>query len=183
MTTKSKKHMVWIDCEMTGLDPVRDTLLEIATVITDYDLQIVARGPALPIRTTEARLAAMDSWNRRTHKASGLLDRVRNEGVTLEEAESETLKFVKKYCYKKTAPLCGNSITQDKRFIARLMPSLDSFLHYRLIDVSTIKVLVKEWYGGELTPPQKKETHRALDDIEESIAELAWYRENVFIRR
>jgi oligoribonuclease len=183
MSTKSKSHMVWIDCEMTGLDPASDTLLEIATIITDYDLQIVARGPSIPIRTSETRLERMDAWNRRTHKASGLLDRVRSEGVTTAEAERETLKFVKKYCYAKTSPLCGNSITQDKRFIARLMPALDAYLHYRMVDVSTIKVLVKEWYGGELVAPPKKETHRALDDIEESIAELAWYRANVFVKR
>lgn len=182
MIKKSDKHLVWIDCEMTGLEPMTDTLLEIATVITNYDLEIVARGPSLAIRTTEARLARMDSWNRRTHKASGLLDRVRSEGVTVAEAEKETLKFVKKYCVSKTAPLCGNSITQDKRFLARYMPALDRYLHYRIIDVSTIKVLVKEWYGGQHVAPPKKETHRALDDIEESIAELAWYRANVFVK-
>ena len=119
---RSKKHLVWIDCEMTGLDPTHDVLLEIATIITNYDLEIVDRGPALAIKTSEARLAAMDAWNRRTHKKSGLIYRVRTEGVSTAEAERQTLAFVKKYCYARTAPLCGNSIGQDKRFLAKYMP-------------------------------------------------------------
>jgi oligoribonuclease len=180
---KSKNHLVWIDCEMTGLDPAHDTLLEIATIVTDFDLEIVARGPVFAIRTTEERLAKMDAWNRRTHKATGLIERVRNEGVTVGDAEAETLRFVKKYCYARTAPLCGNSIFQDKRFLARYMPKLDGYLHYRVVDVSSIKVLVKEWYGGRYVAPTKKGTHRAMDDIEESIAELAWYRANVFVKQ
>ena len=169
---RSKKYLVWIDCEMTGLDPARDALLEIATIITNYELEIIARGPVFAIRQSEARLAAMDAWNRRTHKKSGLLDRVRSEGVSVAEAERQTLAFVKKYCYAKTAPLCGNSIGQDKRFLARYMPELHDFLHYKVVDVSSIKVLVSEWYGGKYKSPEKKELHRALDDIEESIAEL-----------
>lgn len=179
---KSRKHLVWIDCEMTGLDPVTDTILEIATIITTYDLEIVARGPVLAIRTSETRLGKMDAWNRRTHRKSGLLDRVRNEGVSCAEAERETLKFVKKYCYAQTAPLCGNSIGQDKRFLAKYMPDIHDFLHYKVVDVSSIKVLVSEWYGGRYASPPKKELHRALDDIEESIAELAYYRASVFVR-
>jgi len=181
-TKKSKKHLVWIDCEMTGLDPAKDALLEIATLITDYDLEIVARGPVLAIRQSEARLAAMDAWNRRTHRKSGLLDRVREEGVSVAEAQKQTLAFVKKYCYAQTAPLCGNSIGQDKRFLAKYMPELHDYLHYKVVDVSSIKVLVAEWYGGKKESPKKKETHRALDDIEESIGELRWYRENVFVK-
>ena len=181
-TTRSKKNLVWIDCEMTGLDPERDRLLEIATIITNYDLEIIDRGPVLAIRQSAARLAAMDAWNRRTHKKSGLLDRVRNEGVTVAEAQRVTLNFIKRYCYAQTAPLCGNSIGQDKRFIARYMPQLHDFLHYKVVDVSSIKVLVTEWYGGRHVSPPKKELHRALDDIEESIAELAWYREHVFVK-
>ena len=181
--TRSKKNLVWIDCEMTGLDPERDRLLEIATIITNYDLEIIDRGPVLAIRQSEARLAAMDAWNRRTHKKSGLLDRVRNEGVTVAEAQRLTLNFVKRYCYAQTAPLCGNSIGQDKRFLARYMPQLHDFLHYKVVDVSSIKVLVSEWYDGKYVAPPKKELHRALDDIEESIAELAWYREHVFVKK
>lgn len=177
---KSRKHLVWIDCEMTGLDPARDVLLEMATIITDYDLGIIARGPVLAIRQSEARLARMDEWNQRTHGGSGLLDRVRREGVRAAEAEEQTLKFVKRYCYAQTAPLCGNSIGQDKRFLAKYMPRLHDYLHYKVVDVSSIKVLVAEWYGGKYESPKKKELHRALDDIEESIAELQYYRKTVF---
>jgi oligoribonuclease len=178
---RSKKHLVWMDCEMTGLDPETNTLLEIATIITNYDLDIVARGPVLAIHQSEAKLAAMDGWNRRTHKQSGLLDRVRNEGVSVAEAEKETLKFVKRWCYAHTAPLCGNSIGQDKRFLVKYMPALHDFLHYKVVDVSSIKVLVTEWYGGKVLPPPKQELHRALADIEESIDELKFYRATVFV--
>jgi oligoribonuclease len=180
---RSKKNLVWIDCEMTGLDPATDVLLEIATIVTNYDLEVLARGPVLAIRQSERRLQAMDSWNRRTHGKSGLLDRVRQEGISVEEAEKQTLSFVKRYCYIRTAPLCGNSIGQDKRFLARYMPRLHDFLHYKVVDVSSIKVLASEWYGDKFKPPEKKELHRALDDIEESIAELAFYRKTVFVKR
>ena len=182
MPKRSRKRLVWIDCEMTGLDPETDTLLEIATIITNYDLEIIDRGPVLAIRTSEARLERMNAWNRRTHKKSGLLERVREEGVALADAEHEVLKFVKRYCYAHTAPLCGNSIGQDKRFLAKYMPKLHDFLHYKVIDVSSIKLLATEWYGGKYQSPEKQELHRALADIEESIAELRYYREKVFVR-
>jgi len=175
--------MVWIDCEMTGLEPSVDTLLEIATIITDYDLNIIEHGPVLAIRTSEARLAGMDAWNRRTHKKSGLLDRVRSQGVSVAEAEKQTLRFVRRHCYKRTAPLCGNSIGQDKRFLAKYMPQLHDFLHYKVVDVSSIKLLAGEWYGKAFEPPKKQELHRALSDIEESIAELAYLRQTVFVRQ
>lgn len=178
---KSKDRLVWIDCEMTGLDPTKDALLEIATIITTYDLEIVERGPVLAIRQSETRLEGMDAWNRRTHRKSGLLDRVRAEGVSTAEAERQTLQFVKRYCYARTAPLCGNSIGQDKRFLARYMPALHAFLHYKVIDVSSIKLLVSRWYGGRYEAPPKQELHRALADIEESIAELDYYRRTVFV--
>lgn len=171
-----------MDCEMTGLDPEKHVLLEIATMITDYDLNIVARGPDLAIKPSQAKLDMMDAWCRRTHGRSGLLDRVRDEGVSVAEAERQTLRFIRRYCYVRTAPLCGNSIGQDKRFLVRYMPKLDEFLHYRTVDVSSIKVLVAEWYGGKYKPPQKQETHRALSDIEESIAELEYYRKRVFVK-
>lgn len=174
--------MVWMDCEMTGLDPAKDVLLEIATIITNYDLEVIARGPVLAMRRSKAVLEGMDAWNRRTHKKSGLIERVLTEGVSTAEAERQTLAFVKKYCYAKTAPLCGNSIGQDKRFIAKYMPQLDAFLHYRTVDVSTIKVLVNEWYGEKYKLPKKDDVHRALADIEASIAELAHYRKNVFVK-
>jgi len=180
---RSRKYLVWIDCEMTGLDPTHDVLLEIATIITNYELEIIDRGPVLAIRQSDARLASMDAWNRRTHKKSGLIERVRSEGVTTAEAERQTLAFVKKYCYAQTAPLCGNSIGQDKRFLVKYMPELHDFLHYKVVDVSSIKLLASEWYGGKYEAPKKKELHRALDDIEESIAELAFYRGTVFVKR
>ncbi|HEV2721307.1 MAG TPA: oligoribonuclease [Thermoanaerobaculia bacterium] len=181
MPKRSKTHLVWIDCEMTGLDPRRNVLLEIASIITDYDLNIVARGPVLAIRQSEAKLGLMDAWNRRTHGKSGLIARVRSEGVPVAEAERRTLAFVKRYCYAGTAPLCGNSICQDRQFLFKYMPKLEAFLNYRNVDVSSIKVLVKEWYGGKVESPKKKDLHQALADIEESIAELDYYRRHVFV--
>jgi oligoribonuclease len=180
---RSKKYLVWIDCEMTGLDPDKHTLLEIATIITNYDLEIIARGPVLAIRQSERKLQMMDAWNQRTHRQSGLLDRMREEGVTLAEAERQTYNFVKRYCYAKSAPLCGNSIGQDKRFLVKYMPQLHEFLHYKVIDVSSIKLLASEWYGGKYESPKKQELHRALTDIEESIAELDYYRKTVFVKK
>ena len=167
---------------MTGLDPERHVLLEIATIVTDYDLRIVARGPELAIRATPAKLALMDAWCRRTHGASGLTGRVRREGVPLAEAERQTLNFVRRHCYVRTAPLCGNSIGQDKRFLVKYMPRLHDFLSYRVIDVSSVKLLASAWYGGRYEAPAKAETHRALADIEESIAELQHYRQTIFIK-
>ena len=172
---KRSDLMVWIDCEMTGLDPDRHGLIEIATIITDFDLNIIASGPDLAIKQTPSQLKKMDAWPRRTHKKSGLLDRAQREGVSLAEAEKQTLRFIKKYCAAKTAPLCGNSVWQDKRFITRYMPSIERFLHYRIVDVSSFKQLVSHWYPGTKAPA-KQETHRALADIEESIAELQFYR-------
>jgi oligoribonuclease len=168
---------------MTGLDPAKDKLLEIATIITDYDLNIIATGPELAIRQSEARLEAMDAWNRRTHAKSGLLDRVRSEGVPVAEAERQTLAFVKKHCYAKSAPLAGNSVGHDKRFLSRYMKDFVAFLHYRIVDVSSIKVLVREWYGERYKAPEKPEVHRALADIEQSIEELRYYRQTVFVER
>ncbi len=172
-----------MDCEMTGLDPDKHVLLEIATIITNYDLEIVARGPVLAIRPSQSKLDMMDAWCRRTHGKSGLLDRVRDEGVSVAEAERQTLNFIRRYCYVRTAPLCGNSIGQDKRFLARYMPKLDDFLHYRIVDVSSIKTLISQWYEGKYESPKKKDAHRALSDIEESIAELDYYRKTVFVKR
>ena len=167
--------MVWIDCEMTGLDPDRHGLIEIATIITDFDLQVIARGPDLAITPTPSRLKTMDAWPRRAHTKSGLLERAKREGVSTREAELQTLRFIKKHCKKNTAPLCGNSVWQDKRFITRYMPALHDYLHYRIVDVSSFKQLVSHWYPGTKAPA-KQETHRALADIEESIAELRFYR-------
>ncbi len=173
---RSRDYMVWVDCEMTGLDPDRHVIVEIASIITDFDLNLVARGPELAIRATAAQMRAMDPWPRKTHTASGLLARIATEGVTLAEAEAQTLRFVRKYCYARTAPLCGNSVWQDKRFLTKYMPAFQDFLHYRIVDVSSVKQLVAHWCPQRQYAPVKTETHRALADIEESIAELAAYK-------
>lgn len=167
--------MVWIDCEMTGLDPDRHTLIEIATIITDFNLTIIDHGPDLAIKVPPAKLRAMDAWPRQAHTRSGLLERAKHEGVSLAEAERLTVKFVRKYCKPGTAPLCGNSVWQDKRFITKYMPALLDVLHYRIVDVSSFKLLARHWYPDR-AEPAKQETHRALADIEESIAELRFYR-------
>lgn len=174
---RSRDYMVWVDCEMTGLDPARHVIVEIATIITDFDLNIVARGPELAIRASAAQMRAMDPWPRKTHTKSGLLDRIIREGVTLAEAEAQTLRFVRKYCYAHTAPLCGNSVWQDKRFLTKYMPAFQDFLHYRIVDVSSVKQLVAHWCPQRTYATAKTETHRALADIEESIAELAAYKQ------
>src|SRR5437870_5997904 len=142
---RSKEYLVWIDCEMTGLDPKQHVLIEIATIITDYDLNIIARGPVFAIRQSQAKLDLMDAWNRRVHRQSGLLERMQSDGVSLKEAERLTLAFVKRYCYARSAPLCGNSIGQDKQFLGKYMPELQEFLNYRVVDVSSIKLMVKKW--------------------------------------
>jgi oligoribonuclease len=183
-TLKSRRRddcLVWIDCEMTGLDPERHVIIEIATLITDNDLNIVAEGPVLAIRQKESALRRMDDWCVRTHTASGLVERVRMEGVSAAEAERRTLAFVRRYCRIRTAPLCGNSIGQDRRFLVKYMPRLHEFFNYRSIDVSTVKLLVQRWYPGRYKAPPKQELHLALSDIRESIAELRFYREKVFI--
>lgn len=173
---RSRDYMVWVDCEMTGLDPDRHVIVEIASIITDFDLNLVARGPELAIRASAAQMRAIDPWPRKTHTASGLLARIASEGVTLAEAEAQTLRFVRKYCYARTAPLCGNSVWQDKRFLTKYMPAFQNFLHYRIVDVSSVKQLVAHWCPQRQYAPVKTETHRALADIEESIAELAAYK-------
>lgn len=175
MPTRRNDLMVWIDCEMTGLDPDRHTLIEIATIITDFDLTIIDRGPDLAIKPSPSALKKMDAWPRRAHTKSGLLERAKTEGVSLAEAEKQTLRFIKKHCAAKTAPLCGNSVWQDKRFLSQYMPAVERYLHYRIVDVSSIKLMARHWYPGQ-NPPAKQETHRALADIEESIAELKFYR-------
>ena len=179
---RSKNHFVWIDCEMTGLDPTRHVLLEIATIISNSDLKIIARGPVLAIRHSESTLKRMDGWARKSHSESGLLQRVRMEGVSLGEAERQTLNFVRKHCYIRTAPLCGNSVGHDKRFLFAYMRLLHDFLNYRIVDVSSVKLVVSRWYRGKYEAPEERNLHRALSDIEESIAELAYYRRVVFIR-
>jgi len=180
---KRTDHWVWIDCEMTGLDPDRHVLLEIATIITDARMKIVATGPTLTIRPTAAEMKRMDPWPRRTHRKSGLLARVEAEGIPLAQAERETLRFIRRHCYARTAPLCGNSVWQDRRFLARYMPTIERFLHYRIVDVSSIKVALKAWYPGKVNPPDKAGSHRALGDILESIEELRYYKQDFLAPR
>ena len=174
-------HLVWMDMEMTGLDPEKERIIEIATIVTDGDLNVVAEGPVLAVRQSETLLAAMDDWNQRHHAASGLLDRVRGEGVSEREAEAATLAFLEQHVEKKRSPLCGNTIWQDRRFLARYMPTLEDYLHYRMVDVSSIKELVRRWRPDLMAGFVKKNEHTALADIRESIDELRYYREH-FLR-
>jgi len=176
----TSSNLIWMDLEMTGLDPEQDTILEIATIVTDGALNIVAEGPDLVIHQPDSVLKAMDSWCQEHHHASGLTDSVRQSKISLAEAEQETLNFIHGYTQPGTAPLCGNSIHQDRRFLTRYMPAIDQWLHYRMVDVSTVKELVARWYGENIVV-KKAEGHRAMDDIQESIAELKHYREQVFI--
>ena len=178
--TKPSANLIWIDLEMTGLDPDSDVILEIATLVTDSELDIVAEGPALAIHQDEAALAGMDAWNVEHHGASGLLDRVRRSPVSLVEAEAVTLAFVERHCAPQSAPLCGNSVWQDRRFLCRHMPTLEAHLHYRIIDVSTVKELARRWQPALVAGLAKKSAHRALDDIRESVDELRHYRRRFF---
>lgn len=179
LTTPDTDRLVWIDMEMSGLDPDSCKILEIATIVTDIDLEIVEVGPVIAVHQSEEVLAAMDEWNTTHHTASGLVERVRNSDFDERAAQETTLEFVKKHVEERGSPLCGNSIWQDRRFIAKGMPRLDAYLHYRNIDVSSIKELARRWYPG-LEPFEKNKAHTALEDIKESIAELRYYRRHLF---
>ena len=172
-------EMVWIDLEMTGLDLDTESIIEIATIITDGELNIIAEGPNLAITVSEELLANMDEWNTTHHTSSGLVERIRSEGVLLEEAIKQTCEFLEQNIEPGTAPLCGNSIHNDRAFLAKEMPEVLDLLHYRIVDVSTIKELVNRWYP-DLQRYRKKEAHRALDDIIESVEELRHYRQHIF---
>ena len=180
MPQATAPYLVWVDLEMSGLNPDTCTILEIATIITDVELNIVAEGPVLAVHQPDAVLDAMDDWNREHHGASGLTDRVRASQHGMAAAEHETLEFVRRFCPERSSPLCGNSIHHDRRFLAKYMPRFDAYLHYRNIDVSTIKELVRRWYPDGPPPPDKKHAHLALDDIRESIEELRFYRQHYF---
>ncbi len=170
-----------MDLEMTGLDPDRHVIVEIATLITDDDLTIIAEGPNLIIATPDSALEGMDEVVVAMHTRSGLLDAIRTSTVTHDEARDATLAFLKEYCEERTMPLCGNSIGTDRRFLARHMPEIDEYLHYRSVDVSTIKELARRWYPDAVkNAPRKAGGHRALDDIKESVGELQYYRSSVF---
>ena len=174
-------NLVWMDLEMTGLDPQADLIIEMATIITDSNLEVLAEGPVFAISTPEENLAAMDDWNQTHHSESGLLDRVRQSNVSMLEAEAQTLAFLEGWVEKDTAPLCGNSIWQDRRFLSRYMPTLESYLHYRIIDVSSLKELARRWRPDLLSALQKTNAHTALADIRESIEELRLYRDQFLV--
>ncbi|QXP84672.1 oligoribonuclease [Methylococcus sp. Mc7] len=171
------QNLIWIDLEMTGLDTQNDAIIEIATIITDSQLNVLAEGPVLAIHQPESVLDRMDDWNRKQHGESGLIERVRRSTVDEAEAERLTLGFVGEWVPPNESPICGNSICQDRRFLARCMPRLEAYFHYRNLDVSTLKILAERWAPALKEGLQKQSTHLALDDIRESIAELRYYRD------
>lgn len=180
-TDPRSQRLVWIDLEMTGLDPNRERIIEVATLVTDARLNVIAEGPVLAVHQPDALLAGMDEWNQRTHGESGLVARVKKSAVDTAEAERRTLEFLREHAAPGTSPMCGNSVHQDRRFLEREMPELLAFFHYRNLDVSTLKELAKRWNPGALDGFTKRNVHLAMEDIKESIAELAHYRQT-FLR-
>jgi oligoribonuclease len=174
-------NLLWVDLEMTGLDPGTCAIVEIATIVTDQDLSVVAEGPNLIIHPPDEALASMIPFVRELHQKSGLYERMLASPITLDDAKQQTLAFVERHVVKGATPLCGNSVWKDRSFLDMYMPEVTALLHYRMIDVSGIKELVRRWYGPAYQAPKKKEVHRALDDIRESIEELKWYRAKVFV--
>lgn len=177
-TVPDPNTLIWIDLEMTGLSPETDRIIEVATIVTDAALNIIAEGPVIAVRQSEAALQGMDDWNKRTHGSTGLIERVKSSVIDDAEAERQTLAFLARYVPAKRSPMCGNSICQDRRFLARYMPGLEGWFHYRNLDVSTLKELVQRWRPDLAPGFTKKASHRALDDIRESIDELRYYREH-----
>ncbi len=175
MTNKS--HLIWIDLEMTGLDPIKDRIIEIATIVTDQELEIVAEGPSLAVHQDEKVLMAMDDWNTEHHTNSGLWKRVLESEISVREAEQLTIEFLQEHVPIHSSPMCGNSICQDRRFLAKSMPKLENYFHYRQIDVSSIKELIRRWNPQLLDGFSKTGQHLALADVEESIKELKYYRQ------
>lgn len=178
--TDKKNNLIWIDLEMTGLDPDSDVIIEIATIVTDAHLNILAEGPVFAVHQSDETLAKMDDWCVRTHGASGLTDRVRASSIDDAQAEKLTIEFLSQWVEPRASPMCGNSICQDRRFLYRYMPRLEAFFHYRNLDVSTVKELARRWKPEVLDGLSKQGTHLALDDIRESIVELKHYRERFF---
>jgi len=178
--TTVEAPLVWMDLEMTGLDPDENVIIEMATLLTDSQLEVIAEGPVMAIHQPESELAKMDDWNVKQHGGSGLTARVRASSVDMRAAEAATLAFLRQYLEPGMSPLCGNSICQDRRFLARHMPALNAFLHYRMIDVSTVKELARRWHPAALEGFTKEGAHLALEDIKDSIAELKHYRAHVF---
>jgi len=174
-------RLIWIDLEMTGLDTNHDSIIEIATIVTDANLDVVAEGPVVAIQQTEAVLGGMDEWNTRQHKQSGLVDRVLKSAFSAGDAERQTLEFLADLVKPGTSPMCGNSICQDRRFMAREMPDLETFFHYRNLDVSSLKILAAMWAPAVAAGVTKASSHLAMDDIRDSIAELRHYREHFLV--
>ena len=175
---KSDQNLVWLDCEMTGLDPVKERIIEIAVIVTGPHLTPRIEGPVLAIHQSDELLDQMDKWNKRTHSRSGLIDKVKASTVSEEDAQAQVLAFLAKYVPKGTPPMCGNTIGQDRRFLARYMPKLETFFHYRNVDVSTFKELAKRWRPEVYSAFKKRQKHTALADVHESIDELEHYREH-----
>ena len=174
-------NLIWIDLEMTGLNPEKDRIIEMATIVTDSNLHVIAEGPVFAIRQSDELLASMDDWCTKQHTGSGLVKRVKESVVSEEQAETLTLEFLRQHAVENKSPMCGNSVWQDRRFLAKYMPRLERFFHYRLVDVSTLKELTLRWDPAIYNGLQKESRHLALDDIRDSIEELRYYRKHLFV--
>lgn len=179
---KKLSNLAWIDLEMTGLDPEKDVIVEIASVVTDKDLNIIAQGPSFVIHQPDDKLKQMNDWVTKIHTASGLVQEIKDSKITAKEAEVKTLRFFQEYCFAGVTPLCGNSIWQDRRFLYKYMTELNNYFNYRIVDVSSFKEVIKRWYPDNANIDFKKgDIHRAMPDIRESIAELEHYKKNFFV--
>jgi len=179
--TQDPNNLIWIDLEMTGLSPEADRIIEVASIVTDSQLNVLGEGPVIAVHQADEIMNGMDEWNTRTHGKTGLTERVKKSRTVEAEAEKQTIDFLKQYVGKNQSPMCGNSICQDRRFLARYMPELEAWFHYRNLDVSSIKELIKRWKPELLSGYSKKNTHQAMDDIRESIEELQYYRKHFIV--